>query len=116
MAYLRSEKEKLEIDYPFEKVWAAVPEVIDALEWSIEEQNEQTHHLKIKTKGGFMSYASTFTVDITIIDDKTTEMSINAETPVTTITSVADFGRTRDRIEIFIEALAKKMENKPVVK
>jgi hypothetical protein len=46
------------------------------------------------------------------VDEQTTRISINAETPVTTITSLADFGRTRDRVEIFIEALAKQMEKK----
>ena len=113
MAYLRSEKEKIEIDHPLEKVWTAIPEVVKALEWKIEEKNDQTHHAKIKTKGGFMSYSSTVNVDVEAVDEKTTHMSLNAETPVTTITSVADFGRTRDRLELFVEALAKQMEKKP---
>jgi hypothetical protein len=39
-------------------------------------------------------------------------MSIKAETPVTTITSIIDFGRTRDRIGQFIEMIAKQMEEK----
>jgi hypothetical protein len=39
-------------------------------------------------------------------------MGINAETPVTTITSVIDFGRTRERMGQFIEMLAKIMEKK----
>ena len=32
MAYLRNEDEKLEVDYPLEKIWAAIPEVIKILE------------------------------------------------------------------------------------
>ena len=39
-------------------------------------------------------------------------MNIDAETPVTTITSVIDFGRTRDRMGQFIEILAKEMGKK----
>jgi len=113
MAYLRSEKEKIEIDYPLEKIWATIPEAIKALEWKIEEKNDKMHHLKIKTKGAFLSYYSTIYVDVEAVDEKTTHMAINAETPVTTITSIADFGRTRDRIEVLVEALAKQMEKKP---
>ena len=59
-----------------------------------------------------MAYGSIFQVEATALDEKTTRMSINAETPVTTITSIIDFGRTRDRMGQFIEMLAKKMENK----
>ena len=113
MAYLRSEKEKLEMEYPLEKVWAAVPAVVKVLGWKIEEQNDQTHHVKIKTKAGFLAYSSNVNVDIAAVDEKTTQMMVAAETPVTTITSVADFGRTRDRIELFIEALALYLEGKP---
>jgi hypothetical protein len=39
-------------------------------------------------------------------------MSIYAETPVTTITSIVDFGRTKDRVGQFIETLGKLMEQK----
>lgn len=112
MAYLRSEKEKLEIDYPLETVWAAIPEVVKTLEWNIEEKNDDAHRTKIKTKGGFMSYSSTIYVIVEAADEKTTHMTVTAETPVTTITSVADFGRTRDRIELFIEGLSKQIEKK----
>ncbi len=112
MAYLRDENEKLEIDYPLEQIWAAIPEVVKVLEWQIEEKDDSKHTVKVKTKGGFMAYASIFQVEVTAVDEKTTRMSINAETPVTTITSIIDFGRTRDRMDQFIEMLAKKMENK----
>ena len=111
MAYLRNENEKLEIDYPLEKIWAAIPEVIKILEWQIEEKNESSHKAKVKTKGGFMAYSSTLNIEVTAVDEKSTRMTITAETPVTTITSVIDFGRTRDRIGQFIEILSKQMEN-----
>ena len=109
MAYLRKEKETVEISYPLEMVWAAIPKAIKTLEWKIEEKNDETHNAKVKTKSGFMSYSSVLYIDAISVDEKTTRMSVNAETPVTTITSIADFGRTKDRIEQFIETLAKQM-------
>jgi hypothetical protein len=112
MAYLRDENEKLEIDYPLEQIWAAIPEVVRVLEWQIEEEDDSKHTVKVKTKGGFMAYSSILQVEVTAVDKKTTRMSINAETPVTTITSIIDFGRTRDRIGQFIELLSKQMEKK----
>ena len=112
MAYLRNENEKIEIDYPLEQIWAAIPEVVKILEWQIEDKDDAKHKAKVKTKGGFMAYSSILNVEVAAVDEKTTHMSINAETPVTTITSVIDFGRTRDRIGQFIEILAKQMEKK----
>ena len=112
MAYLRNENENLEVDYPLEKIWAAIPDVITILEWQIEEKDDASHKAKVKTKGGFMAYSSILYIEVTSVDENTTRMAINAETPVTTITSIIDFGRTRDRIGQFIETLAKQMEKK----
>ena len=112
MAYLRNETEKLEIEYPLEKIWAEIPEVVKILEWTIEEKDDEAHEIKVKTKGGFMAYGSVMNIEVTAADEKTTCMSITAETPVTTITSIIDFGRTRDRMGQFIEILAKQMERK----
>jgi hypothetical protein len=56
-----------------------------------------------------MSYPSTLKIDLSAVDEKTTRMSIVMETPVTTITSVADYGRTRERTEQFVTTLAKLM-------
>ena len=109
MAYSREEKENLEVSYPINAIWEAIPKAIAKLEWKIQETNEETHHLKVKTKGAFMSYPSTLKIDLAAVDEKTTRMSIVMETPVTTITSVADFGRTRERIEQFVTTLAKLM-------
>ena len=112
MAYLRDEKENLEVSYPLEKIWAAIPKVIKILEWQIEEKDGASHKAKVKTKGGFLSYSSILYIEATSVDENTTRMVIKAETPVTTITSVIDFGRTRDRMGQFIEMLAKQMEKK----
>jgi hypothetical protein len=110
MAYLREDKQKIEIDYPLERVWVAIPETIKILEWKIQEQNDVTHKIKIKSKKGFIAYESILNVEVTTVDELTTRVSINAETPVTTITAMADFGRTRDRIELFIEGLAVQID------
>jgi hypothetical protein len=110
MAYLREEKEKIEIDYPIAKVWSAVPEVITRLEWKTKETDEANYKLKVLTKKGFLAYESTLNVDVIAVNESTTRVTISAETPVTTITSMADFGRTRDRIELFIETLALVMD------
>jgi hypothetical protein len=107
MAYSREEKENLEVSYPINAIWEAIPKAIAKLEWKIQETNEETHHLKVKTKGAFMSYPSTLKIDLAVVNEKTTRMIIAAETPVTTITSVADYGRTRERIDQFITTLAK---------
>jgi hypothetical protein len=109
MAYLREQKEKLEISYPLNAVWAAIPKAIEKLDWKIQKTDEATQHLKAKTRGGFISYPSTLTVDLIAVDEKTTQMSLLFETPVTTITSVADYGRTRERIDQFVTTLAKLM-------
>ena len=114
MAYTRDEKEKLEIDYPLEKVWAAIPQAVKALEWAIQEKDDSTFKAKLKTKGGFLSYSSLIYVELVAADDKT-HMSLTAETPVTTITSMVDFGRTRDRMDQFVGVMAgvlKKGEGK----
>jgi hypothetical protein len=109
MAYLRKEKETVEIDYPLSKVWEAVPKALANLEWSLEENDAVNHHAKAKTKGSFIAYGSVLLIDAVQVDEKTTRLSVAAETPVTTITSVVDFGRTRDRIELFFAQLAKQL-------
>jgi hypothetical protein len=110
MAYLREESEKVEVDYPIKELWRGIPKALAKLEWTVEESDEEKYHFKIKTKGAFLSYPSTMKVDLVIVDEKTTRMLIAAETPVTTITSIADYGRTRERIEKFVVTLAKLME------
>lgn len=112
MAYTREETENVEVDYPINQLWEGIPKALEKLEWTIQESDKNTYHLKVKTKGAFMSYPSSMKIDLAKVDDKTTRMLISGETPVTTITSVLDFGRTRERIEKFIVTLAQLMENK----
>ncbi|MCJ7560600.1 hypothetical protein MUO79_08280 [Candidatus Bathyarchaeota archaeon] len=109
MAYLRKEKETVEIAYPLTKVWTAIPKALTNLEWNVEQIDDTTHRAKAKTKAGFMSYGSVLLIDVVPVDENTTRVSVAAETPVTTITAVVDFGRTGDRIELFFEELAKQL-------
>jgi uncharacterized lipoprotein len=111
MAYLREEKQNLEVSYPLNVLWETIPKVVNKLDWKIEETDEAKHHVEVKTKGGFISYASTLKIDLSAIDEKTTRMSLVAGTPVTTITSVADYGRTKDRIDQFVTVLAKLLSS-----
>lgn len=111
MAYLRKEKEAFEIDYPLDKIWAAIPKALASLQWTMEENDSTAHHAKAKTKGAFMSYNSMLTIDAMPVNKKTAKVTVTAETPVTTITAMADFGRTQQRLEMFFEALAKQLSS-----
>lgn len=112
MAYLRKEKETVEIDYSLSRVWAAIPKVLASLDWGVEKIDDVAHHIKAKTKVSFISYASILLIDAVAVDKKTTRVTVTAETPVTTITSIVDFGRTQHRIELFFEALAKHLTSR----
>ena len=79
MAYLREEKETLEVSYPLNAVWEAIPKAVAKLEWTIEETNEETHYVKIKTKGAFLSYPSKLKVNLSKVDENTTKMSIGRD-------------------------------------
>jgi hypothetical protein len=112
MAYTREETENIEVDYPINQLWEGIPKALKKLEWTIQESDKNKYHLIVKTKGAFMSYASSMKIDLVSVNDESTRMLISGETPVTTITSVLDFGRTRERIERFIVTLAQLMEKK----
>jgi hypothetical protein len=109
MAYLRKEKETVEMDYSLEKVWTAIQTVLKSLEWNIKEIDDAAHHVNAKTKAAFMSWGSTLLIDALSVGKNITRVSVAAETPVTTITSIVDFGRTRQRITLFFAALAKQL-------
>jgi hypothetical protein len=111
MAYLKEQKDKIEVSHPLNDIWEAIPKAIEKLDWKIQETDNATYHLTVKTKGGFMAYPSTLKIDLVAIDEKTTQMSVIAETPVTTITSIADYGRNDERIGKFVTTLAKLMGN-----
>jgi hypothetical protein len=110
MAYLRNEREIVEMDYPLGKVWDALGKAVTSLEWKVDESKEEIHQMKVKTKVNFMAYPSTLTIDVIIVSDKTTRVRVLAETPVTTITGIVDFGRTRERIDSLLLALIKQLK------
>ena len=109
MAYLRREKEIVEITHPLNKVWTAIPKALNDLQWTIEETDEAKHHIKAKTKTSLMSWSSDLLIDLTPGDENTTRLAVAAETPVTTISSIVDFGRTSHRIDQFLSAMAKQL-------
>ena len=113
MAYLRSEKETVEMDYPLAKVWDAVHKAVAQLEWTEEETNDAKQRVTAKTKGAIMAYASTVTVEAKVVSQKTTRVTVSAETPVTTLTAIVDFGRTKERVQVFLAALAEQLNVKP---
>jgi hypothetical protein len=109
MAYMREAKEAFEVAYPLDAIWEALPKAVAKIQWKIEEADEAKHHVKIKTRGAILSYGSKMEVELAAIDEKTTKMTVTAETPVTTITAVADYGRTRERIAVLISTLGNIM-------
>jgi hypothetical protein len=109
MAYLRKEKETVEIDYAIEKVWKTIPKAFEELEWTIEHIDEAAHHVKAKTQPGFISWSSELLIDAVRVDENTTRVSVAAETPATTISAIVDFGRARRRIDLFFATLAKQL-------
>ena len=119
MAYTREGKQTFEVSYPLQTIWEALPKVITKLGWNTLEVDEVKHHAKIKTKGAVLSYASEMQIDLETLTEKTTKMTVTAETPVTTITSMADYGRTGERINVLIAALESMIssgQNSPPAK
>lgn len=111
MAYLRKEKETVEMDYSLDKVWIAVQNVLKHLELNIEQIDEKTHRVKAKTKTALMAWGSVLLIDVVPVNENTTRVSVTAETPVTTITSVIDFGLTKRRIYVFLGELSHELAN-----
>jgi hypothetical protein len=109
MAYLRKEKETVEIAYSLNRVWTAISKALTSLEWNIEQIDDTTHHVKAKTKANIMSWGSVLLIDAVPVDKNTTRVSVAAETPVTTITAIVEFGRTRQRINLFFAELQKQL-------
>jgi len=109
MAYLRKEKETVEIDYPIAKVWKAIPKALKEIGCTIEQIDDAAHSIKAETPKGLVSWGSALLIDATQLDENTTRVSVAAETTFTTITAILDFGRARRRIDLFFAALAKQL-------
>jgi hypothetical protein len=109
MAYLRKEKETVEMDYSLDRVWVAVQKVVEGLEWSVEQIDETAHHIQAKTRRTYLSWSSLVLIDAASRGEKTTRVSIAAETPVTTITSMVYYGQAKHLINSFLAELAKQL-------
>lgn len=109
MAYLRKEEETVEIDHSLNEVWIAVQKVLKSLDWSVEQVDEVGHRVKAKTKAGPMSWGSVFLIELVPVNENTTRVSAAAETPVTTITAIVDFGQGKRRIAHFFTELSKQL-------
>ena len=109
MAYLRKDEETVEIDHSLSKVWMGIQQALTKLEWKTEEINETDHRIKAKTKAGPWEWSSVLLINLTPVNENTTRVSVKAETPVTMITAVIDFGQGRRRISHFFAELAKQL-------
>jgi hypothetical protein len=87
----------------------AIPKALKELGYTIEQIDEKTRNIRAKTQKGFVSWGSTLLIDVKCVDEKTTRVSVVAETPFTTISAVIDFGRARRRIDLLFAALAKQL-------
>jgi hypothetical protein len=83
--------------------------VLKSLDWSVEQIDEAGHRLKAKTKAGPMSWSSVFLIDVVPVNQNTTRVTVAAETPVTTITAIVDFGQGKRRIAHFLAELSKEL-------
>jgi hypothetical protein len=109
LAYLRREVENVETDFSMDKVLEAISKTVTLLEWTMEESDEAAHKMKIRTKANFMAYASLVVVELTSVKEGTTRIRVAAETPVTTLTGIVDFGRTRERIDTFLMTMMAQL-------
>jgi hypothetical protein len=109
MAFLRERKKEVDIDFPVEAIWSALPKAVDEFDWDILEKDEAKHHMSIRTNDTLTSYATTLKVELRALTDKSTRMTVYGETPVTTITSTLQFGQTIDVVDNFVLALADVM-------
>lgn len=109
MAYLRKAKETYEIDYPLERVWATIPKALSSLKWAVQEKDDVGHRMTAKTDSSFMLFGSILFIHAVSFGEKASQVTVVAETPVTTITSMAEFGRARKRVDLFFETLANQL-------
>lgn len=109
MAYLREDKEDVEIGSPLDKVWMTIRKVLASFKWKIEQIDGTAHHIKAKTESGFLSYSTVLLIDVKSIDVNKTKVSVKAETPGTTISNMFDFGRSgKQRLNLFLSELVRQ--------
>ncbi len=89
------------------KVWDTIPKTIVSLGWNTELVDDKAHTVKAKTDSSLLAWASILLIQVAPSDEGKTIVSVAAETAVTTITAMLDYGRTRQRIELFLQELLK---------
>jgi hypothetical protein len=110
MAYLRKEKETVEIDYPLDKVWMSVKRVLVSLSMTSEKIDDATHYVKVKTKARLFTLSSILFINAEAVDEEKTRVEVAAETPVTTITAMMNFGGAKHQINIFLMELGRQLD------
>lgn len=109
MAYVRREQNMVELAYPLKKVWTVIPKALDTVGCNVELVDDNAHRVKAKTSTSLMAWGSVLLIDVLSVDKNTTRVSVRAETPVTTVTALVDYGRTRQTIELFFRELKKQL-------
>jgi hypothetical protein len=110
VAYVRKEEDAVGLAYPLSKVWAAIPEVLNSLGWTVERVDDVIHRVRAKARASFVAWVpvdevSVFVIDAVRVDKNATRVSVAAETSG----SVADYGRTRKRVDLFFQQLRKQL-------
>jgi len=109
MAYLQEEREIVEMDFPINVVWETSKKVISCFDWTIVEIDESTCCMHVKTKEVcFLSCATVLSVEVKVVSDNVSRVTVSAETPVTTMTSV-NFAKTQAYINSFLGALSLEL-------
>ena len=109
VAYVRREEGAAEYAHPLNKVWACIPEVVAGLGWGVEAVDDVAHRVRVKTWSGLFAWGSVFLIDVVAVSDGTTRVNVRAETPVTAITGLVDFGRTGQMIGVFFQELQRQL-------
>ncbi len=97
----------MEMDFPLDRVWKAISDAVNSLDWDVEFVDDKTHKIKAATKPGFMAWRSQVSIEAVSVNEKTTRVTVLAEITVTTITAIVSFGQARQRIDSFFKQLSK---------
>jgi hypothetical protein len=110
VAYVKKEEDAIGLAYPLSKVWASIPKALNSLGWKVERIDNIIHCVKAKAKASLMAWVpidevSVFVIDAVSINKNTARVSVTGETS----SALADYGRTRKRINLFFQELQKQL-------
>ena len=112
MPTLQELKKEINIDFPLQQVWEAIPKAVDQLDWEIVKQNSFAYEFIIRTAQALVSYFLILEVELTALGQETTHIVIYGEIPVTTINSTQPVNLTDNEINHFVSALSETMHFK----